>query len=189
MRQRVLLPLLLFAVGCAGGLHRAGENQIAVHGTYGDPFRDSPVWGIGKGTASNAGLTVGYHRFFHDRAAGVVAVTPLRVFNQDGSDIYAFEWQLGLRGFPFEFSTGSVPTALYLEVLGGRLIADEPVPPAGTRDNWTQSFGAGLEWGFTERTGGFLGYRLRHISNGTGNVRGNPAQNEHQLVAGIAFRW
>ena len=63
------------------------------------------------------------------------------------------------------------------------------MPPAGTRDNWTQDFGAGFEWRLGEQTGFVLGYRLRHFSNGKGSSSGNPSQNENVLLGAFTFTW
>lgn len=189
MRTLVLLVPVLLATGCAGGLHRRGENQVAFHASFTDPFRDHPLWGIGKGTAESEGYSLTYHRFFADRGAVALSITPLREFHQNGADVEAYEYQLGVRGFPIEFTLLGLPTAVYVEVLGGRLHADAPIPPQGTSKNWTQDFGIGFEWMLSERWSGTAGYRLRHMSNGDGNVPGNPSQNEHQFLVGFALRW
>jgi hypothetical protein len=186
-----LVPLLaiLLGAGCAGGIHRRGEQQVAVQSTYADPFRDHPVWGIGRGKAQNWSVGAGYGYFLADRCALLAAVTPLRVFDADGEDVRAAEFQLGIRAFVLEFHTGSAPTALYFEVLGGRMWADDPVPPAGTEDNWTQDFGTGFEWRLSDRTSLLLGYRLRHFSNGKGSGSDNPSQNENVVLGALAFTW
>lgn len=187
--MRIPLVCVLVCVGCAGGIHTRGEQQAHVQLSWADPFRDHPVWGIGQGTAENRGVAAGYGYWFADRWAVLASFTPWRVFDQAGEDVRATEFQLGFRAFALEFHTGKAPTALYFEVLGGRMWADDAVPPAGTKDNWTQDFGAGLEWRISGRMGLLLGYRLRHLSNGKGSGSDNPSQNENVVLGALTFTW
>ena len=56
----IVAGLALLVTGCAGGLHHAGEHQLAVTGCFGHPFDPS-------GRADNADVTVGYSYFVRDR--------------------------------------------------------------------------------------------------------------------------
>lgn len=185
------LPVLwvVLCAGCAGGIHRERDQQVAFQLELADPFRDHPVWGIGRGTAENWGLTAGYQYFLRDRWGLRAEVTPLRMYSQGDDDVYAAELRLGIRWYPLSFHTGKAPTGVYVEALGGHMWAEDEVPPAGTKDNWTQDFGTGLEWRLGDRASWILGYRLRHLSNGKGSGSDNPSQNEHVLMTALALSW
>ena len=92
--MRIPLVPLLFAAcaGCAGGIHREGDQQAHVQLSWADPFRDHPVWGVGRGTAENWGIAAGYGYFFADRWAALASFTPVRMYDQEGEDDELHRW-------------------------------------------------------------------------------------------------
>ena len=69
-RDRCLLLLLPFVVGChGGGFHRKGEKMWSVQAQYGHPIPGDSISGKVHGTAPTAGLGVFNHWFVTDRIA------------------------------------------------------------------------------------------------------------------------
>ena len=168
---------------CQGGLHREGESQIDLLGSYGWPVNEV------KQRAENAALSVRYQHFVRDRTSLMAGITPVRIYKRDDDRIYEFEFQVGARYYPWEFHIGKLPIALFGETAGGVAWAEEPVPPAGTEWNLTFELGAGLEFHLTDRLLWMVGYRFRHLSNGKGQVRKNPSQDDDQVFFGLSYNW
>ncbi len=184
-------PLLTAAMmlGCTGGLHRAGQQQVSLSGSFGHAIKGDVLWPYGLGRADNAGVTLGYHYFTADRWALGVAVTPYRSFNQLGVDSEAAELQLGARYYFAEFDAGGLPVGLFAEMWGGMLTANHPTPPAGSHTNFTQNTGLGFEVQLSEHISWISGYHLRHMSNCYVFGEDNPSQNDHFVFTGLAFAW
>lgn len=189
--RNFLLGLLLYCVaGCKGGLHREGDGQVEVLGSVGIPVKgDFALWWRGEGEAKNAALSVNYQHFVRDRVTVTAGLTPLRLYDQEGDTVYQAEFQAGTRYYPWEFPAWKTPVALYGEVLGGVSWASEPIPPIGSDWNLSLEMGLGFEIHLSDRLRWMVGYRLRHLSNGHGNVPENPGQNDHLLYTGLAFPW
>lgn len=74
----------------------------------------------------------------------------------------------------------------YVEVAGGVLVSDRPVPGETTRVNFTAHVEAGVRLAVSERYGIVVGYRIEHASNG-GRIRRNPGLNSHGPVVGLTW--
>lgn len=179
----------MLLAGCHGGVHKKGEQQFTVSGSYGEPFGEGFGYNGGDGTGQDAALTLGYGRFLEDRVAVSAHVTPYRIYNQDGGDIYAGELQLGLRYYFWELDVLSKPMGFFAEVYGGLLYGARSIPERGSNFNFTQQTGVGLEWRLYDRWSWFAGYRMRHLSNCHLFDDDNPSQNEHSVYTGVAFTW
>lgn len=175
--------------GCAGGLHRAGEHQVTLLGSYGHPIKGDVIWPDGEGRAGNAGVALAYNYFATDRLSVGGAITPYRNYNQSDGDAWAGEFQIALRCHFAEGKVGETPVGVFGELLGGLMQSSRSVPEAGTHTNFTQDAGLGIEFKLSENVGWITGYRLRHISNGQAFGGENPSQNDHQVYTGIAISW
>ena len=183
----VLMAACTGIAGCQGGLHRAGEHQLSVTGSFGTAIKGNVVWPAGDGRADNAGLTIGYGYYLRDRLALVAAGTPWRNHNQRDGDVYSGEFQLGLRYHFLEFDVCDRPVGLYAEIMGGIMAGDASVPEGGSHANFTQDTGVGFEVQLAEGVNWMTGYRLRHLSNGYIFGQENPSQNDHHVYTGIAI--
>lgn len=176
--------------GCAGGIHRHGEQQFAVTGSYGFPIQGDSIWPEGKGEAENIGVSTAYRYFLRDRLAVGAAITPYRKYIQSDGDSTATELQVGLRYFFWEFDIADRPIGLFAEALGGLMYSTTSVPEAGSNTNFTQDTGVGFEMRVTDVISWVGGYRYRHLSHGHIFAGGdNPGQNDHQVYTGIAITW
>lgn len=185
----VLATVCFFCLGCTGGLHRAGERQFTLLGSYGYPVKGEAIWPDGDGRAENAGLSLGYNYFPADRLALGASITPYRLYNQSDGDAYAGELQLAVRYYFAEFELGSTPASLFAEALGGMMHSARSVPEAGSHTNFTQDTGVGVELQLIEGVSWITGYRFRHLSNGYVFGHDNPSQNDHQVYTAIGFSW
>lgn len=93
----------LAAAGCTGGLHRRGDHQVSLLGSYGHPIKGDVIWPDGEGRADNGGVAVGYNYFVGDRFSVGAAITPYRNYNQSEGDAYAGEFQIALRYYVAEW--------------------------------------------------------------------------------------
>jgi hypothetical protein len=146
------------------------------------------VWPDGEGRAQNAGMTLDYCHYVADRTAVVVTATPYRIYNQSDGDVYAGEFQLGLRYHIWEFEIAEVPVGLYTEVLGGMTCGAQSIPEEGSHLNFTQDTGLGIEVQLTGDISWISGYRLKHLSNARLFGDENPSQNDHFIYTGLTFR-
>lgn len=186
------LPLpaaCLACLGCAGGIHHAGEQQFALSGSFGHPIKGQAVWPDGKGRADNAAVTLGHNYFLDDRLAFMSALTPYRNYNQSDGDAYTGEFQLGLRYFFWELESLAAPAGFFAEIWGGALYGARSVPGAGSNFDFTQDTGLGVEVKLSDDVSWITGYRLRHLSNGNFFNDSNPAQNDHHMYTALAFSW
>ncbi|NOT02249.1 MAG: hypothetical protein HOP29_16705 [Phycisphaerales bacterium] len=182
----VVLPVVM---GCQGGLHHEGEQRLTFMGSYGEPVSDGVAWKAGKGTGQNAALTVGYDYFVKDRLALMVNGTPYRIYNQSDGDVYAGEFQIGLRYYICDFDVFDRPMAFYAEALGGIMQGRRSVPETGHTFNFTQDTGVGFEWRIGENVSWISGYRVKHLSDGDFFDDENPAQNDQFVYTGLAISW
>lgn len=183
-----VLALAAFgAAGCHGGLHRQGEHQLSVSGSFGTPIKGDVIWPDGDGRADNAGVTLDYGYYVRDRLSVVAAGTPYRNYKQSDGDVYTGEFQLGLRYHFFDFNVADVPVGLYAEALGGIMAGSKSVPEEGSHANFTQDTGVGVEVQLMDGVQWTTGYRLRHVSNGYIFGSENPSQNDHHVYTGIAI--
>ncbi len=182
-----LLPLLPLTA-CTGGIHRQGQHQLSLHGSYGFPIKGDTLWPEGLGQAENVGVTIGYGYFARDRLALRAALTPYRRYRQPDGDAHAGELQVGLRYYFWDFEIGDTPVGLYAEALGGLMHASRRIPAGGAHTNFTQDAGVGFEVQFSDQISWITGYRYRHISHGhvfAGDP--NPGQNDNQVYTGLAI--
>ena len=190
-RRWRLLGVLTFCIpliGCQESLHRRGEQRLGLVGSYGEPIKSAAIWSAGDGTGQNAAATIEYNKFTTDRTALLVTATPYRIYNQDDGDVYAGEFQLGLRYHFAKFELGTVPVGLYGEILGGLTYGARSVPDEGSNFNFTQDTGVGFEIQLTEEVSWINGYRLKHLSNGNLFNDDNPSQNDHFVYSGLSLR-
>ena len=157
-------------------------------GMYDYPIKGEAIWPDGEGRAQNAGATIAYNYFTADRFALTAAGTPVRIYAQDDGDIYAGEFQLGVRYYFADFEIGEKPIGLYAEALGGLMQSAKSVPETGSHTNFSQDTGVGFEVLLSDQISWIGGYRLRHISNGDMFGEDNPSQNDHMVYTGLAFR-
>ena len=79
---------------------------------------------------------------------------------------------------------------LFVDLLGGVMVAEKPLPPEGTRRNYTFGGGAGLEFKLFTDWSLLVGTEFHHMSNARGrNASDNPSQNEFLVWSGLGFRW
>lgn len=181
--------VLVTQPGCNGGMHRKGEQQIGLIGSFGHAIKGETVWHDGLGRADNAAVAVDYRYFLKDRLAVGGSLTPYRNYNLAGRDAYAGEFNLGVRYYFWEFDVLEKPVGLYGEISGGLMQSSRSVPEDGTHTNFTQDNAVGLEWRLSDNVSVLTGYRFRHISNGYIFGSENPAQNDNQVFAGVAISW
>lgn len=197
MRTTVILSGLMLclvtlgtALGCSGGMHRAGQQQVTLAGSYGHPIKGEIIWPDGEGRAENYAPTVAYNYFATDRLALTAALTPYRYYSQERGDTGSTELQLGLRYYIAEFDIAQAPAALFVEALGGLAYSNRSVPEDGSNGNFTQDTGVGLEVKLSDAVSWISGYRLRHLSNGrVFRSDENPSQNDNQVYTGLAITW
>ncbi len=194
MRRETTIFLLIVAIpltcaGCGSGIHRRGEHQVTLLGSYDHPIKGQAIWPDGDGRADNAGVAVGYNYFLTDRFSVGGAITPYRNYNQSDGDAAAAELQVALRYHFADFEIVNTPVGLYAELLGGMMQSSASVPEAGSHTNFTQDAGVGMEVRLGEGFSWLTGYRLRHVSNGYIFSDKNPSQNDHQVYTGLAFSW
>lgn len=175
-----LLALLLPLSGCSGGLHRQGEHQLSLVGSYSEPFDPD-----GRGAAG--GITAGYHYFLQDRLALLVNLTPYRSYCQPDGHATAGEVQLGLRWHFWDCELGELPLGLYAELLAGVMQASRSVPEAGAHTNFVEGAGVGVELRLSEEVFWTTGCRLRHMSHaGILDSGPNPGQDDVLVYTGLA---
>lgn len=174
-------------VGCSGGMHHRGEQQVSLVGSYDHPIKGRVGWPAGDGRAANAGVTASYHYFFADRWAVAANLTPYRGYAQDDGTITAGEYSMGVRYFITEFDMFDRPFGVFADLQGGMLYAARSVPEGGSNVNFTQETGIGFEYRITPRISWVGGYRLRHMSNAYLFDDQNPSQNDQQIFTGIAI--
>lgn len=174
-------------MGCTGGMHHKGEQQVSVVGSYGYPIKGPVGWPAGDGRAPNAGVTASYHYFFADRWAVAANLTPYRGYAQDDGTITTGEYSMGVRYFITEFDLFERPFGIFADLHGGLLYAAHSVPEGGANLNFTQETGIGFEYRITPRVSWVGGYRLRHLSDGYLFASDNPSQNDQQIFTGIAI--
>lgn len=182
--------VLVLLAGCTGGLHRQGQQQLGVTGSWGHPISGEVIWPDGAGRAENEGATLSYSYYPSDRWAVMVAGSPYRRYVQTDGDVYAGELEVGVRYHFWEFDIADVPVGLHVEALGGLMTGSRSIPENGAMTNFTQSTGIGFEVHLDKHLSWLGGYRLRHLSHGhvwTGGE--NPSQNDHHIYTGLAFTW
>lgn len=183
----LIVLTLIPMIGCTGGIHRKGDQQISVVGVYGHPIKGDAIWPGGDGEAENGGVTASYHYYFADRFAFATNLTPYRNYSQTNGDIPTGEFSLGVRYMFAEFDIFSRPIGLFAEANGGLMYAAKSVPPGGANTNFTQETGLGFEYRITDAISCVGGYHLRHVSDGYLFATENPSQNDHSVFMGIAF--
>lgn len=188
VRTAVLLAASVVGCGCSGGIHRQGEQRISLTAGYGLPIKSDVLYPDGEGRAESSSLTVGYDYFAADRLALHAVATPYRLYDQSDGNVYAGEFQLGLRYYFWEFAVIGMPVALYGEVLGGMMNGARSVPEEGSNTNFTQDTGVGFEVVLSPRLSWIGGYRLKHLSNGRiFRTDSNPSQNDHFVYTGLSM--
>ena len=188
--MRWLLLLAMFVGGCRGGPFRPGDQLVAIEAAYGDPNLDNPIWWVGDGDAPTYAVTVKYSRYFRDRLAWTVGLTPARIFDQSDGTVWSAELQAGIRWDFVDFTVYRVPIVLYGIALGGIMHSSKSVPAErGSHTNLTQDLGLGFEFRWTDSTSMVAGYRLKHLSNGSGSNLDNPSQNSNDVFLGLVIRW
>ena len=140
----LLVGILVQTVGCSGGLHRKGEQQFTVHGSWGAPISGDGIWPEGDGTSENWGATVGYGYFVNDRLALKVDVTPFRQYQDRRGDVTAGELQIGGRYHFAELPIGDTQLGFFAELYGGLMYSSKPFPEDGASVNFTQDAGVGF---------------------------------------------
>lgn len=224
-----IVTLCALTVGCTGGMHRRGEHQLTLLGSYDHPIKSGVgLWSAADGRSESAGLALGYNHFVADRFSVGAAVSPYRFFNQSEGDTFGGEFQLALRYYFLDFDLSDKPSrerrnraaasqsadrdrvqpalgetssgdttprdmrpnvGFFVELLGGMMHTRRSVPEDGTRTNFTQDTGLGMEVRLTDNVSWISGYRLRHFSNCQVFGKDNPSQNEHQVYTGIGISW
>ncbi len=163
---------------------------MAVEAVYGDANLSDPLWWVGEGDASTTAVTVKYSRYFRPRLAWTVGFTPARLFDQSDGTVWSAEIQAGIRWDALDFSVYRVPLVLYGIALGGVMHSSKSVPAErASHTNLTQDLGLGLEVRWTDSVSMVTGYRLKHLSNGSGSNINNPSQNSNDVFLGLLFRW
>jgi len=77
-----------------------------------------------------------------------------------------------------------------MDVNGGVLYTEVPVPPLGTIYNWTFSFGPGVEFPLGDRLRLLAGGEYHHLSNAKGRSSPhNESQNELRLWVSLGIIW
>jgi opacity protein-like surface antigen len=183
----ICLAALVSLCACTGGHHAKGDGQWSLVASHGSPTQGRTLWPEAKGDAENIGAAAEYAYFATDRLA-VAGAIGVRRYDQPEGDVTAGEIQLGLRYHAFSFRAGEIPLSVYAELFGGLQSGNRAVPLGGSKTNFTQDTGLGLEAQLSERTSWLLGYRLKHLSNAEIFGDSNPSQNDHQVYAGLAFR-
>ena len=180
--------LVLFLVGCHGGVHQRGEWEALGDVSFGFPAGQFITDSEGAG-APELGVRAGIGTFVRDRTE-LLAMGVWRYYSPESGSLNAGEIQLGLRYYPpIEFHVAKAPVAPFLDAFGGVMHSSATFPVDGTPTNVTGEFGAGLEVILGEHTSIFGGYHFRHLSNGGGNVPENPGYNNNQFFLGFAWRW
>ena len=176
--------LLVLLGGCAnGGLHHHGEHQFAVTGLFAHPFDET-------GRGDNAGATLGYAYYFHDRWAFLAEVTPYRNYNIPDGDAAASSWQIGVRWHFWEFEAGELPVGLYADLRAGMMYSSRSVPRDGENVNFIEDIGLGCELKLADNLSWMTGCRLSHLSHA--HVFGgapNPGQDDFVVYTGLGFSW
>ena len=183
--MRFLLLAFLTGAGCEGGLHRTGDRNVSVLLHAGIPIEREVFDLDGKGDAHNVGFSLAGHWYNEDRMAITLAVTPVLLYDLSEGTSYGAEAQVGPRFHLWE--RGRV--GLLFDLLGGIAYFTRSVPEAGKHFNYTLEFGPGVEYVLNDTTRLQFGYRFRHLSDGRGQVAGNPSQNDHRIWVGLSFDW
>ncbi len=183
----LVMTLTVLLAGCSGGLHRKGDMQFSMTGTYGHAIKGETPWTDAKGRGDSASASLGLNYFIEDRLALMAELTPMRIFNQSDGDAYTYELSLGARYHFLEFDIAAMPVSLYGEIMGGFMHGNDSVPEEGSNFNFTQDTGVGIEMKLAENVSWVTGYRFQHLSNGNFFNDDNPSQNDHQVYTGVAI--
>lgn len=194
MRRETAIFLSIVAVtltcaGCGSGIHRRGEHQVTLLGSYDHPIKGQAIWPDGDRRARQRRAGRRLQLFSHRSFLGGRGDYPYRNYNQSDGDAAAAELQVALRYHFADFEIVNTPVGLYAELLGGMMQSSASVPEAGSHTNFTQDAGVGMEVRLGEGFSWLTGYRLRHVSNGYIFSDKNPSQNDHQVYTGLAFSW
>ena len=189
MARAFLFLTLLPAGGCflpaAGGIHRQGEKMAIARIFTGNPITGKALAWEGEARVPNEGVGVYLYYFPEDRVAIGSGVNYTRYRGDDGGQ-RSLDLEARLRYYAFEVAGASV----FADLSGGYLIANESLPPVGTRTNYTFAFGPGVDVPLGGDVSLVLGGEFHHFSNARGSAASdNPSQNEFLLWAGLGFRW
>jgi hypothetical protein len=183
------LVLALGGQGCflpsEGGAHREDERMAVARVFHGKPIVGHALAWVGEGDVPNNGAGVQNYWFLRDRWAfgGGANVTRFRL---EPEKVNSWDVEARVRYYAFEAG----PAAFFGDVAGGLMVAEHGVPEAGTRKNYTFSFGPGVEIPTGLGPSLLLGCEFHHFSNARGrNASDNPSQNEYLPWAGVGFRW
>lgn len=77
------------------------------------------------------------------------------------------------------------PITPFVEGAFGAVYTSEDFPPDGTKWNYTQRYGVGLDVRVSEQIELALGYRHMHLSNGKGLGPQNPSYDGDGLVLAV----
>lgn len=174
--------------GPAGPAEAVGDTESARAPSFGvlvtrgfaDTINDSSDIDYG-GVGVRASFPIGAARTGF-RSAVAFEVIPALRFDQE-SEPHAGGFHILYEG---RFAKGA-PLTLVLRAGAGMFLADRPVPPEGTRHNFSLFAGAGVDVAIGARRSLELEYRFHHLSNAnTGDF--NPGINAHALVAALSYR-
>lgn len=184
-----LVPALA-SIGCGhslldGGIHRQGEQMTSVYASHGQPIVGKAIAWNGLGDVPNASAGLAHHWFLRDRLALGAQVTGL-LYDLPGDTTHGLEVEGGLRWFLFEPGGAG----LFWDWTGGFQHTAHYTPPGGTRDNFTFSFGPGLEVPLGGRWRAFASGEFHHMSNALGRESPrNPSMNELLVTVGLGWTW
>ncbi|HEX5136123.1 MAG TPA: acyloxyacyl hydrolase [Planctomycetota bacterium] len=187
--MRAAIGLMVLVLGaCHGGVHRDDRYQVVGDVIFGTPAGEFILSSTGA-DAPEVGVRLTGAAFTCDRLA-LIAAGGYHYYDPKTGPVDAVEFQVGARYYPpIDFHVGKVPVGPFLDVLGGVLHASSPFPAGGTESNLTAELGGGLEVILGKRASVLLGYHLRHLSNGGGNVPDNPGYNDNEFFLGFGWRW
>ena len=157
-----------------------------MRGFHSDPIVGRAMFWIGEGGVPNGGGSAQYYRFLDDRVALGAGMSRWEFRPAGMDDVGGWEAEMRLRYYCLE----AAGVGLFVDANGGAILTEHPMPPPGTKLNYTFSFGTGLEIPISSKGCLLGGMEFHHMSNARGRyAEDNPAQNQRFYWLGFGIKW
>ncbi len=180
-----VLPFSSCSHRADSNLHKKNERVVNVRAFGASPLVGDALLWRGGGDIPNYGIGVEGYKFVTDRLALGAGLT-VRNYNDSGSDARAVEIEGRMRYYVAE----TEKAGLFLDLNGGGMWAQDPIPERGSEWNYTFAFGPGIEVPLSKNKSLLFGAEFHHLSNADGSYsRRNPSQNEILYWVSHSWKW